>query len=451
MLNISPNRIEDLDRMYAYDSFDTVLKARAAEKISRWLVAVLLCGIVLLFLPWTQNIQAEGKLTTLYPSQRPQTIHSTIAGRIEAWYVNEGDTVNRGDTIAFLSEIKDAYFDSALLDRTSMQIEAKEGAVSAYEDKARALASQIAALEAARELKLSEANNKVAQTRYKVQSDSIDLIAVNISAEIAETQFARWDTLYKSGQKSRTDWEEKRNKMMEARAKLISQQNKLEVSRQELTIVMIQRNNIQNEYNEKIAKARSDRQSALSDLYVGEGDVAKLRNTLSNYEARVGFRYITAPQHGFINKALKPGIGETVKEGEAVVSIVPLNQQQAAEIFIRPVDVPLIRKGENVRLEFDGWPSIVFSGWPNTSFGTFGGIVFAVENDISPNGKYRILIAPDPDDEPWPELLRVGSGVRGFALLEDVPLWYELWRQLNGFPPNFYQGDKEASSDEAKK
>lgn len=448
MLNISPNRIEDLDRMYAYDTFETVLKTEAAEKISRWLITLLIFGIVLLFLPWTQNIQAEGKLTTLYPSQRPQTIHSTIAGRIEAWYVNEGDTVRSGDTIVFLSEIKDNYFDPALITRTRSQIQAKEGSVAAYQSKAAALSNQIEALEAASSLKLAEATNKVAQTRYKVQSDSIDLVAMSISAEIAETQFARWDTLYKSELKSRTEWEEKRNSMMEARAKLISYQNQLEVSRQALTIVMLQRDNIENEYQEKIAKARSNRQSALSEVFAGQGEIAKLQNTLSNYKTRAGFRYITAPQSGFVNKALKPGIGETLKEGEAVVSIVPLQQQQAAEIFIKPVDVPLIRKGEHVRLEFDGWPSIVFSGWPNTSFGTFGGLVFAVENDISPNGKYRVLIEPDPEEEAWPALLRVGSGVRGFALLQDVPLWYELWRQLNGFPPNFYEVDPASNTKE---
>lgn len=440
MLNISPNRIGDLDRMYEYDSFDTVLKTRVAERISWWLASILVIGLIMLFLPWTQNIQAEGVLTTLRPSQRPQTIHSTIAGRIEAWYVNEGDTVAVGDTIAFLSEIKDDYFDPNLIPRMSSQVTAKQGAMQAYRDKANALDGQIRALRASQRLKLEQAINKVFQTKLKVQSDSIDLIAEEIAAEIAETQFMRWDTLFQIGTKSRTELEAKRNKMMETQAKLVSQQNKLAASRQEYNNVVLQRNNVENEFREKIAKAQSDRQSALSNLYAAEGEIAKLQNTQSNYEARVAFRYITSPQRGFINKALKPGIGETVKEGEAVVSIVPLVQQQAAEIYIRPVDVPLVRKGEHVRLEFDGWPTIVFSGWPNTSFGTFGGRVFAVENDISSNGKYRVLIEPDPDSDPWPELLRVGSGVRGFALLNDVPLWYELWRQLNGFPPNFYTG-----------
>jgi hypothetical protein len=54
----------------------------------------------------------------------------------------------------------------------------------------------------------------------------------------------------------------------------------------------------------------------------------------------------------------------------------------------------------------------------------------------SKNGKFRILVTPDPDDVPWPKQLRLGSGVRGWVMLDTVPLWFEIWRQLNGFPPS---------------
>ena len=60
----------------------------------------------------------------------------------------------------------------------------------------------------------------------------------------------------------------------------------------------------------------------------------------------------------------------------------------------------------------------------------------------STNGRYRLLVRPvqmQPGDQPWPELLRVGSGVAGWVMLDDVPIWYELWRQLNGFPPSLKQ------------
>ncbi|MEM9984451.1 MAG: HlyD family efflux transporter periplasmic adaptor subunit [Bacteroidota bacterium] len=447
MLNISQNRISRDFEKERYYAFQEVLYIPLARSLAYWLVGILFGFVVLLFFPWTQNIAAKGNLTALQPNQRPQTIESTIDGRIERWYVSEGDTVQPGDTIVFLSEIKDDYFDPDLVPRTESRALAKENSAVSYQQKAKALADQAEFLMSIMELKVDQLTNKVEQSELKVVSDSIDLVAADIALEIAEIQLARWDSLYnKVGSKSRTEFEEKRNKQQKAQADRLSQSNKLDIARRELINARIELRNVRNEYQEKIAKARSDRQSALSSQFDSEASATKLRIEAANYGQRVDFRYITAPQRGFVNRALKPGIGETVKAGEPVVSILPLDYDLAAELFVRPVDLPLMRKGEKVRLEFDGWPAIVFSGWPNTSFGTFGGIVFAVETNISSNGLYRVLIAPDPDDEVWPDLLRPGAGTNGFALLDEVPLWYEIWRQLNGFPPNFYIEDSGKSS-----
>jgi len=54
-------------------------------------------------------------------------------------------------------------------------------------------------------------------------------------------------------------------------------------------------------------------------------------------------------------------------------------------------------------------------------------------------GEFRILVTPDPEDEPWPEQLRMGSGTKGWVMLDNVAVWYEIWRQLNGFPPSLYE------------
>jgi hypothetical protein len=120
-------------------------------------------------------------------------------------------------------------------------------------------------------------------------------------------------------------------------------------------------------------------------------------------------------------------------------------------MYIKPIDLPLIEKGSPVRIQFDGWPAIVFSGWPNTSYGTYGGKVFAIDNFISDNGKYRVLVAPDPNDHEWPTALRVGAGANNMLLLKDVPIWYELWRQINGFPPDYYKPVSDPMATTAKK
>jgi len=118
-------------------------------------------------------------------------------------------------------------------------------------------------------------------------------------------------------------------------------------------------------------------------------------------------------------------------------------------LYIDPVDLPLIAKGENVQLIFDGWPAFVFSGWPGLSYGSFSAEIVTFDKVISPNGKFRVLATNKGDR--WPDSIQIGGGVKGFALLRNVPVVYELWRIANGFPPEFYQTKTTKNEGETKK
>lgn len=443
MLNISPNRVPESIIQREYMALQQVIDPKPARRMAYWLMGIMALGIIILFLPWTQNINARGEVTLLRPSDRPQELESTLDGRVEEWYVVEGDTVNAGDTLLYITEIKDKYFDPNLTDRLQDQVSAKKQTNQAYAQKAQALANQIDALRKTMLLKIEQADNKIQESRFKVQADSIDLVAAQVSDSIAFLQLKRWEGLFEQELKSRTDLEKMRKQRQEAQAKLLAQQAKVSQARISLVNAHITRNNIGNEYAEKLAKAASDRQSALSSQFSSEGDIAKLQNEQVNVAMRAGYRYIVAPQHGVVQKTLKAGQGETVKAGEGVLTLVPLNGRRAVEIYIRPMDIPWVGLGERVRLEFDGWPTLIFGdGWPAASFGTFGAQVFAIENNIEKSGMYRLLlIESDTENESWPEALRIGAGVNAFALLGTVPVWYEIWRQLNGFPPEFYERD----------
>jgi multidrug resistance efflux pump len=446
MLNISKKNpiTENIDQFSSVRN----LSHRPHYKIlNRIIIGVTILVFIIFFLPWTQNISGSGAVTTLKPDQRPQTIHSAIAGRIEKWYVKEGDYVKKGDTILFISEIKEEYFDPNLVNNTKSQVDAKKMAVQSYGSKVNTLSTQIAAIENEKELKLQQAKNKIRQSLLKVKSDSMDLEAVKTQIKIANTQFNRSVTLNKEGLKPLTDVEEKRLKLQEVEAKIITQENKLLASRNELINAKVEVNRISAEYAEKASKAKSDQYTALSSQYDTEAQVNKLQNQYVNYQIRNGMYYIKAPQNGYVNRALQSGIGETIKEGTQIVSIMPSNYDIAVETYVSPTDLPLIHKGEKVRVWFDGWPTVVFSGWPNMSYGTFGGKIVAVENFISPNGKFRVLIAPDENEAPWPKQVSIGSGAQTLALLDNVPVWFELWRTLNGFPPNYYQPQNKAISE----
>ena len=228
--------------------------------------------------------------------------------------------------------------------------------------------------------------------------------------------------------------------MQETTAKLTSKQNKYLGTKNELLNAQIELSSVQSEYADKMAKVRSDRSSAISNRFDTESQIAKLEILYSSYERRSQFYYVIAPQSGYVTQIFKKGIGELVKETDPLLAIMPENPQLAIETFVRPMDYPLLKNGQTALLVFDGWPAFVFSGWPNQSYGAFRGKVIAVDNVANEKGMYRILISPyEKSDKPWPAELRVGTGAEVSLLLNDVPLWYEFWRQLNGFPPDYYE------------
>ncbi|MCY7293538.1 MAG: HlyD family secretion protein [Ferruginibacter sp.] len=365
-------------------------------------------------------------------------MNSVIGGKIVKWFVKEGDYVNVGDTILQLGEVKVEYFDPQLLERTQQQINAKKNSASAYESKAAAAQTQTSILSTGRVLKQSSVDNKIEQQKLKIKNDETDLIAINNELSVFKRQIDAGKVMLDSGAVSMIDFERRKVNYQNGIAKKIVAENKLLQSKQELINLSIEQNISVMDYNDKIAKADGERFGSLSSAATTEAEISKLENTLSSYDIRNKLYYVTASQSGQITKAKKAGIGELLKEGEIIAEIVHDKIDYAVEMFIEPMDLPLVNKGQKVRFVFDGIPAIVFSGWPQGSFGTFGGIISVSETNVSSNGKFRVLVTEDSTEKKWPKILRMGSGAHGIALLKDVPVYYELWRHINGFPPDFY-------------
>ncbi len=440
MLNLSHQRVNVPAVENEVNSLNTLHSPKTAKIVYRWILGIVVVVVLAMFLPWQQNINGKGYVTALTPQDRPQNIQNAVAGQIREWLVREGDFVKKGDTLLIISEIKDDYFDPQILIRTQEQIQAKQDAINAYQAKIKASDNQITALRQGLQLSLEKTRNKLLQARLKVRSDSADLIAVNRNFQVAKERLDRGETMYKEGTISLVDLETRRLKLQEDQAKLVSQNQKLGISRNELINARIELSSVEADYQKEIAKAFSDRSSALSSLAEGESELSKLRNKYENIRIRRDQYVVHAPQDGYIVKTLKAGLGETIKEGESIVTLQPNQPELAVELYVKAMDLSLIAPGRHVRLEFDGWPALQFSGWPGTSVGTFGGTVAIIDRVNSKNGGYRLLIKPNPqgnENELWPEQLRIGSGVNGFVMLKDVPIWWEVWRQLNGFPPDY--------------
>ncbi len=411
MLNISKNSVQKKmpqEKLYALRSLDTPL---AGKILARWLMAIAVIFFVVLFLPWQQNIRGAGKVTALSPSNRPQTVETVIAGRIQIWKIKEGQFVEKGDTIAIISEVKEKYFDPKFLLRLQQVITAKEQSLKSKDLKAKALQRQISALEDGMRTKVDQSKAKLEAERVKFNN--------------LKNQYDRNKVLFEKGNIPLTKFQDIEYKYQGAEADYTNA--KIEIER------------VQAEYLDKINKAESDWNNTLAEMADTQADLAKLQNDLSNMEIRSQQYHILAPQPGFVVKATQAGIGETIKEGDPVCTIMPQSTDIAVEMHVKAMDVPLISKGRKVRIEFDGFPALQFSGWPSISVGTFGGTVEVIDYVNTKPGEFRILVIPDSTDTAWPKQLRMGSGIKGWVMLDDVSVWYELWRQLNGFPPSLYQ------------
>ncbi len=434
-----------------YNAKSVVYKSKATRLIPHWIWFILLLGVLILFLPWTQNIRTKGTVTTLNQGDRPQEMNVIIGGRIVKWWIKEGDFVKAGDTVVQVAEIKDEYFDPNLLERTQNQINAKQGKMTSYVEKARAYQNTIPLLLQQQKLKLEQLAVKRKQVQNKISSDSTEVIAAKVDLNIAKDQLERAQQMFSDGVLSKIDFERRNNNFQKSLAVLNEKENKLEMDRRELMTNAIETLQATQEYSEKIFKAQAEQSASSGEASNAQGEVEKLSNQLANYRIRKSNYFILAPQDGQIIKVKKAGINEIVKEGENLLEIVPTTQRVAIELFVEPMDQLLVNIGQEVRFIFDGYPAIVFSGWPQATYGTFKGVVKTVERNTQDNGTFRILVVPEVNTKKWPPNLRLGTGAKGIALLKDVPVWYELWRNLNGFPPEFYKPKVSNKKEEQKK
>jgi adhesin transport system membrane fusion protein len=423
----------DIERELKHLPLETTALLGAANTsriVSRWLLGILLTVFVLLFLPWQQSVTGEGTVTALSPSDRPQELPARIDGRIEDWFVQEGQYVEKGDSIVRISEIKEEYLNPNVLPLTAQQQSAKEDAIGEKQNKASALTMQIAQLEQQRDFKLLQIANKIEQYRAEVRQATLE-------DSVARDQLRRRERLFRDtlGLVSVNELQAFQVRVQSASAKLIEKQQMLISTETDLS-------SIPAEYGEKISKSRSDRAATLAEVSEGRSEVAKLKDKVGSLTVRNSFYLIEAPQDGYVVRATKAGQGEIVKAGEAIVTIQPARPRKAVELFVKPMDIALLKPGRHVRIFFDGWPALQISGWPQVAVGTFGAQVAVIDQFPNRMGLFRVLLVPDTThDAPWPAQLRLGTGVQGWAMLDNVTVGWEIWRQLNGFPLSINPND----------
>jgi multidrug resistance efflux pump len=244
--------------------------------------------------------------------------------------------------------------------------------------------------------------------------------------------YERQRALFEKGLKPEKEIEKLKSEWDVARAELEGVRQEVVAAEKELAAKKHELEQKRREAQTKVEYARAMREDAA-------GQAATTRKEMRDVEIKLGEMdrlVIAAPRDGTIFRMPVFERGQMVKEGDNLFTIVPDSQQRAVELWVSGNDTPLVRPGDHVRLQFEGWPAVQFAGWPSVAVGTFGGQVISIDATDDGSGKFRLLLTQE-DADPWPSerFLRQGVRANGWVMLSRVTLGYEIWRQLNGFPP----------------
>ncbi|MAT69347.1 MAG: transporter [Planctomycetaceae bacterium] len=413
-----------------------VTSPRIPRRIAKALVVMMLLAIVAMALaPWQQSIRGTGQVVAYAPLERQQTAQATIDGIVYEWGegIREGVKVVKGQPIV---ELRD--FDPSALERWSLQREAAAQKLKFAEDAAIAYQEKLTAVEAAQVLAISAAEQEVEMARQKINAEEQGRQAAVAAEEQARTYLDRQREMLAAQLASPQDIEIAERKYKEQQAKLRQADAYLASAKNALAAKQAQLEQKRREATGYVEAARAEYQKASAEAALARKDLAEVESKLAKQQRQV----ITAPRDGTIVRLLVNQGGEIVKKGDPLFMLVPESADRVVELYISGNDVPLVSEGRDVRLQFEGWPAVQFAGWPSVAVGTFGGKVVNIDATDNGQGKFRVLVRPD-DGADWPDdrYLRQGVRANGWILLNQVKLGYELWRQMNGFPPVVSQGE----------
>ncbi len=387
----------------------------SARRIAWVLVFFFVILVVALgFTPWQQSIGGSGRAIALAPLERQQTISAPVDGRVVRWHVAEGTRVKQGDVVVDVS------------DNDPGMIERLRGELTDARDRQESLGDRIAGLEASRESALAAAESRVGMAAERISAAERGLEAAEATLLAARLNLERQEQLIKRGLTATRNVELGRMDNDRAAAEVERARNTLNAARKDHDATTADRQKVEADYRALVEDANAARSSA-------SGAVRPIETRL----ARQSTQEIRAPRDGVILRLLAQPGSEMLKAGEPLAVLVPDTTQTVVELWINGNDMPLLHIGDQVRLQFEGWPAIQFVGWPSVAVGTFGGTVKLLDATDDGSGRFRILVAPDASDEAWPEARYLRQGVRanGWVLLQQVKLGFELWRRFNGFPP----------------
>lgn len=409
---------------------------------SRLAIKLLLAFLIIIaFVPWTQTITVTGQLSAYSPFERPQWVESQITGRIKTWHIYEGVRVKQGDLIVELDDYDPNFMAPDLLVRLEERKQALDQTRKASLERADQLDKRIKEMQHLVRAAIPSAAARVVEAENKVREAVQKVEAAKIAVATAELNVDRHKQLAEQGLVSQRELELTIQAAIGTKADLQGAQAALKAAQQSMMALSYGKEQVSAEVLQRLMEAEAARDGSFAEAAKATNELADVELRLSNATQRRTAGRVYAPVDGTVVKMAQVGPGETVKQGDRLVRISPASMDKAIEMVADGIDAPLLNVGRKVRLLFYGIPAIPLPAWPEVMAGTYGGLIKVIDQVDDGKGNFRFWVVPDPDDRPWPEQSHVRQGTKtmGWVILNRVPLWYELWRRFNLFPPDFQE------------
>ena len=416
-----------MDR-FEFDALRLVQTAPFVNRVGRLIFVLILVIIAILFLPWRQTVEGEGRVIAYDPTERVQPISAPIDGFIDTFYVSENEHVQKGAKLFNMIDPDKEYKTRVykMRDDFKQQQENIKDKLLLLEQKKSSLISQ-------KEIRLELYDKRYTQAEEALKSTQMKYGAQKKNYEVISNQFDRIKELYLQKIESKKNFEKTENQYIAAQTQLNKIEIDIEVLKRNLSIIQKEKEHFLEEIENKIRALEGNRLSEETHLNSLKREFEKHLTEVSRYETSS----VVSQKDGSVMRILKNDKNTYIKKGEPIALFSPEVSTSALLLKVSDFNMPLIKEGISVRIRFHGWPALHISGWPKIRFGTFGGIIKRVDPVLHEEGVYYAYVVEDPN-EPWPsqEVLRVGTNATVWAALSVVPIWYELWRLMNAFPAN---------------
>jgi multidrug resistance efflux pump len=436
---ISVDNLATSAKLQSWEAVQIPERLRFSSRLAIKLVVLFL--LIIAFVPWTQTITVTGQLSAYNPYERPQDIEAQITGRIKKWHILEGVRVKQGDLILELDDYDPSFMSPDLLTFLAQRKKALEDTRKAALARAEQLDKRIqemqnlvkAAVPSA-QARVVEAENKVREARQKVE-------AAKIAVETAELNVDRHKQLAEQGLVSQRELELTIQAAIGSKADLQGAQANLKAAEQAMKALSFGRDQVSAEVLQRLLDAEAARDASVAEAAKAADQLADVALRQSNAEQRRLASRILAPIDGTVVRMAEAGAGETVRQGDKLVRLSPTSFDKAIEMTADGLDAPLLNVGRKVKILFYGIPAIPLPAWPELMAGTYSGVIKVIDQVDDGKGNFRFWVVPDPEDRPWPDQTHVRQGTKamGWVVLNRVPLWYELWRRFNLFPPDYQE------------